>query len=264
MRKRDLGILLCAIALAAAGAAAVFSGSVLKTGSWGLSFRQEGAPPIGNAGVDQLRRYDAVYIGDTTQKVLYLTFDAGYENGCTTQILDVLKKHQVSAAFFLVGNYIEKNADLVRRMAEEGHIVGNHTMHHSDMSRITQRETFSKELRDLEELYRQTTGQELPRYYRPPQGIYSEDNLKLAQELGYRTVFWSLAYVDWNNDAQPTPEQAFSKLMPRTHNGAVVLLHSTSRTNAQILDELLTRWEEQGYRFGTLDELFEGTPQSAG
>lgn len=256
MRKRDLMILLLALAVAITVAIGVFTGSALETGSWGLSFRQEGAAPIGNAGVDQLKRYDAAYIGDTGEKVLYLTFDAGYENGCTEKILDTLKKHQVSAAFFLVGNYMERNADLVRRMVEEGHTVGNHTMHHYDMSKISDKDTFAKELQDLEALFRETTGQELPKYYRPPQGIYSEENLKMAQELGYKTVFWSLAYVDWNNDAQPTAEQAFSKLLPRTHSGAVVLLHSTSKTNAEILDELLTKWEEAGYRFGTLDELF--------
>ena len=256
MRKRDLMILLLALAVAITVAIGVFSGSALETGSWGLSFRQEGAAPIGNAGVDQLKRYDAAYIGDTGEKVLYLTFDAGYENGCTEKILDTLKKHQVSAAFFLVGNYIQRNADLVRRMVEEGHIVGNHTMHHYDMSKISDKETFAKELQDLEALYKETTGQELPKYYRPPQGIYSEENLKMAQELGYKTVFWSLAYVDWNNDAQPTAGEAFAKLLPRTHSGAVVLLHSTSKTNAEILDELLTKWEEEGYHFGTLDELF--------
>ena len=256
MRKRDLMILLLALAVAITVAIGVFSGSALETGSWGLSFRQEGAAPIGNAGVDQLKRYDAAYIGDTGEKVLYLTFDAGYENGCTEKILDTLKKHQVSAAFFLVGNYIQRNADLVRRMVEEGHTVGNHTMHHYDMSKISDKETFAKELQDLEALYKETTGQELPKYYRPPQGIYSEENLKMAQELGYKTVFWSLAYVDWNNDAQPTAGEAFAKLLPRTHSGAVVLLHSTSKTNAEILDELLTKWEEEGYHFGTLDELF--------
>lgn len=256
MRKRDLIILILAIAIAIAVAVRIFSGSALQTGSWGLSFRQEGAAPIGNAGKDQLKQYDAAYIGDTGQKVLYLTFDAGYENGCTEKILDVLKQHEVSAAFFLVGNYIEKNADLVRRMTDEGHIVGNHTMHHYDMSKLTDKAAFSKELQDLEALYKETTGQEMPKYYRPPQGIYSEENLKMAQELGYKTVFWSLAYVDWNNDAQPTAQEAFDKLLPRTHSGAVVLLHSTSQTNAEILDELLTKWEEAGFRFGTVDELF--------
>ena len=256
MRKRDLILLFLAIAVAAVLAGIIFSGSALETGSWGLSFRQEGAAPIGNAGADQLRQYDAAYIGDTSDHVLYLTFDAGYENGSTEKILDTLKQQNVKAAFFLAGNYIQRNADLVRRMAEEGHIVANHTMHHYDMSKISTMESFSKELSDLEALYKQATGQEMPKYYRPPQGIYSEENLRMAKELGYKTVFWSLAYVDWNDDAQPTKEQAFSKLLPRTHDGAVVLLHSTSRTNSEILDELIARWKEMGYRFGTLEELF--------
>ena len=256
MRKRDLLILLCAIGAAVGMAAMVFVGSVLPTGSWGLSFRQEGSAPIGSAGADQLRAFDAAYLGNTSEKVIYLTFDAGYENGCTAKILDVLQKHQVKAAFFLVGNYIEKNPDLVRRMVREGHTVGNHTMHHYDMSKLSDKASFTRELTDLETLYKTTTGMDMPKYYRPPQGIYSEENLKMAKELGYKTVFWSLAYVDWNNDAQPTREQAFSKLLPRIHPGAVVLLHSTSKTNAEILDELLTKWEEMGYRFASIEELF--------
>ena len=256
MQKRDYVILAAALLAAVLTSVWIFWGSALPTGSWGLSFRQEGMTPIGNAGVDQLKQYDAAYIGDTGEKVLYLTFDAGYENGSTAKILDTLQKHQVPAAFFLVGNYLEKNADLVRRMVEEGHIVANHTMHHYDMSRLTDKASFEKELTDLEELYHQVTGQQMPKYYRPPQGSYSEENLAMAKEMGYKTVFWSLAYVDWNNDSQPTKEQAFAKLLPRTHNGAVVLLHSTSATNAQILDELLSKWEEAGYRFATLEELF--------
>ena len=225
MGKRDTAIFLTAIALTVLGVVRVFYEAAVPTASWGLSFRQEGSAPVGTAGMEQLRQYDAAYLGDTREKVLYLTFDAGYENGCTEQVLDTLKKHQVSAAFFLVGNYIERNADLVRRMVEEGHIVGNHTMHHYDMSKLSQKETFSRELTDLEELFRQTTGKELPKFYRPPQGVYSQENLKMAKELGYKTVFWSLAYVDWLNDKQPTREEAFRKLLPRTHNGAVVLLH---------------------------------------
>ena len=256
MRKRDFLILLLALVIAGAVAVGVFRGSAMETGSWGLSFRQEGAPPLGSASVDALRQYDGVYLGDPGEQVIYLTFDAGYENGCTAKILDTLKKHEVSAAFFLVGNYIERNADLVRRMAEEGHIVANHTMHHYDMSKLSDKAAFQKELTDLEALYKETTGADMPKYYRPPQGIYSEENLRMAKELGYKTVFWSLAYVDWNNDSQPTKEAAFGKLLPRIHNGAVVLLHSTSQTNAEILDELLTKWMDMGYRFGTIDELF--------
>ena len=256
MKKRDLLILLIAVVIALAVSVSVFASSALTTGSWGLSFRQEGAPPIGNAGKDQLRQYQAAYIGNVGEKVLYLTFDAGYENGCTAKILDTLKEKQVPAAFFLVGNYIRQSPDLVRRMVAEGHTVGNHTMHHYDMSRLSDKAAFSKELTDLEALYKETVGQELPKFYRPPQGIYSEENLKMAQELGYKTLFWSLAYVDWNNDAQPTKEAAFAKLLPRTHNGAVVLLHSTSKTNAEILGELIDKWKAMGYRFGTLEELF--------
>ena len=257
MKRRNVFLILGSVFAVGLLCAAMYSGRAVLTGSWGLSFRQEGVPPVANAGAAQLARYDAAYLGDTSRKVLYLTFDAGYENGCTEKILDTLQKHEVKAAFFLVGNYIEKNADLVRRMADEGHIEGNHTMHHPDISRISDNEAFGKELQQLEELFRETTGKELPKFYRPPQGNYSEANLKMAQELGYKTVFWSLAYVDWNNDSQPTREQALAKLLPRTHDGAVVLLHSTSQTNAQILDELLTKWKEMGYTFETVDRLFQ-------
>ena len=229
---------------------------VLPAGSWGLSFQTQGQPPVGNTSNDRLKEYGAAYLGDTSQKKIYLTFDSGYENGCTAQILDTLKKHNIHAAFFLVGNYIEKNPELVRRMGVEGHIVAIHTYHNWDISKISDPARFRQELVSLEELYRQTTGQEMKKFYRPPQGIYSEENLKMAQELGYHTVFWSLAYVDWLNDKQPTSEQAFSKLIPRIHDGAVVLLHSTSKTNAAILDDLLTRWESMGYTFGTVEELF--------
>ncbi len=256
MRKKDVVILFGAIAAAFLLVLSQFWNTAVATGSWGLSFRQEGQPPIGTAAADALKKYDAAYIGDTTEKVIYLTFDAGYENGCTEKILDTLQKHNASAAFFLVGNYMEKNADLVRRMVNDGHIVGNHTMHHPDMAKISDETAFAKELQDLESLFYEITGKEMPKYYRPPQGTYSEENLKMAKQLGYQTVFWSLAYVDWNNDSQPTKEYAFSKLMPRIHNGAVVLLHSTSQTNAEILDELLTQWEEMGYRFESIDKLF--------
>lgn len=228
----------------------------LETGSWGLSFPNEGETPVGNASRETLAQYDAAFVGDPSQPVVYLTFDAGYENGNTEQILDTLKKHNAPAAFFVVGTYIEQHPELVKRMAEEGHTVGNHTWHHYDMSKIGDEAIFREELASVEAAYEQAVGSPMPKYYRPPQGIYSEENLKMAQSLGYRTVFWSLAYRDWLQDEQPTSEQAFAKLIPRIHNGAVLLLHSTSATNATILDELLTRYEQLGYRFGTLDELF--------
>ena len=256
MRRRDMwigaGVIVLALLLSVMGLAPRF----IETGAWGLSYPVPGQTPAGPADSARLKTYDAVYVGDTGEKVLYLTFDAGYENGCTEKILDTLDRHQVPAAFFLVGNYIEKNGDLVRRMVQSGHIVANHTMHHYDMSKISDKAVFQQELSQLETLFEQTTGQKMPKYYRPPQGIYSQQNLEQAKELGYKTVFWSLAYVDWNNDSQPTKEQAFSKLLPRVHNGAVVLLHSTSKTNAEILDELLTKWKEMGYRFASIDTLF--------
>ena len=222
---------------------------------WGLSFQTNGQPPAGNVSADELRQWDAYYLGDTGEKTIYLTFDAGYENGCTPAILDALKKHNAPACFFVVGNYIDTAPALVQRMVDEGHIVGNHTLHHPDMSAIASQEAFAAELDGLAEKFTALTGQPMQKFYRPPQGKFSEENLKQAQELGYKTIFWSLAYVDWYTDNQPTEEQAFSKLVPRIHNGAIVLLHSTSETNARILDELLTRWEEQGYSFGRLDEL---------
>ena len=229
--------------------------AVSAEGNWGLSFPQEGKPPVANASAEYLSRFNAYYAQDTEEKVLYLTFDAGFENGCTPAILDALKKHQAPAAFFVVGNYISSSPDLVRRMAEEGHIVANHTYHHPDMSQIATKEAFSRELTSLEELYTQTTGQTMAKYYRPPQGKYSESNLEMARELGYTTFFWSLAYVDWLQDEQPSREEAFKKLIGRVHPGAIILLHSTSQTNADILDELLTKYEEMGYSFRSLDEL---------
>lgn len=229
--------------------------SASADGNWGLSFQQDGQTPIGNATADYLKQFNAHYAGDPSSKAIYLTFDAGFENGNTEAILDALKKHNATATFFLVGNYIETSPDLVKRMVAEGHTVGNHTFHHPDMSKLSTQAAFEKELTDLETLYQQTTGQTMKRYYRPPQGKYSESNLKMASEMGYSTFFWSLAYVDWYEDKQPTREEAFDKLLGRIHPGAIVLLHSTSRTNAEILDELLTKWEEMGYHFASLDEL---------
>lgn len=258
--KRNGRLLLAAvvIVLFCAALPELFAaGKAIETGSWGLSFREEGKEPVGNASQQALEDYDAVYVGDGKEKVIYLTFDAGFENGYTASILDTLQAHNVPACFFVVGNYLETAPELVRRMVNEGHIVGNHTYHHYDMSKISDAASFQKELSDVETLYEQTTGEVMQKYYRPPQGIYSEENLRMAKQLGYRTVFWSLAYVDWYQDDQPTKEQAFSKLLPRIHPGAVVLLHSTSRTNAEILDELLTKWETMGYRFASLDELYE-------
>lgn len=223
--------------------------------NWGLGFSKNGQQPTGNATVEFLKKYNAYFLGSTEGKKLYITFDAGYENGYTPKILDALKKHNVKATFFVVGNFVKTAPELVNRMLNEGHIVGNHTFTHPDMSKISDMESFKKEMQSLEKAFTDATGKEIQKFYRPPQGKYSENNLKLANELGYKTIFWSLAYVDWYVDKQPTKEQAFEKLLPRTHPGAIVLLHSTSKTNSEILDELLTKWENEGYSFGTLNEL---------
>ena len=223
--------------------------------NWGLSFQEEGKVPVGNASFDELQQYHAYYAQKTDKKVIYLTFDCGYENGNTPAILDALQKHQAPAAFFVVGNFLSDQPDLVKRMAAEGHIVGNHTWSHPDMSKISTQEAFSEELNRVSALYQETTSQEMVKFYRPPQGKYSTQNLQMAKDLGYQTFFWSLAYVDWYQDQQPTHEEAFKKLTGRIHPGAIVLLHNTSSTNAEILDELLTKWEEMGYSFGSLDQL---------
>ena len=223
--------------------------------NWGLGFSTEGQPPTGNATPEELKQYDTYFLGDTNKKNIYLTFDAGYENGYTETILDVLKKHKVHGTFFLVGNYIETSPELVKRMVEDGHHVANHTYHHPNMASISSMDSFRKEMEDLENAFEETTGEKLSKFYRPPQGKYSVDTRKMAKKLGYKTFFWSLAYVDWYNDKQPTKEEAFEKLLGRIHPGAIVLLHSTSKTNSEILDELLTKWEEMGYTFGSLDDF---------
>ncbi|GHV09101.1 peptidoglycan-N-acetylmuramic acid deacetylase PdaA [Clostridia bacterium] len=229
--------------------------ATIAVSNWGLSFQTPNAPPVADFDAAYLKTFDAAYIGDTASKDVYLTFDAGFENGQTPSILDTLKANAVPAAFFLVGNYFTTQPDLVRRMADEGHIVGNHTQHHPDMSGKSQAE-LQAELEPVETSYKQLTGKDMPKYYRPPQGVFSEQNLKAAQKLGYKTVFWSLAYVDWHRDKQPDPAASLAKLMSRLHGGAVILLHSTSQTNADILDEFIKKAKAQGYTFKSLDDLF--------
>lgn len=231
--------------------------NVLQSENWGLGFGAEGAQPTGNATPAQLKEYNTYFVGNDGEKVIYLTFDCGYENGNTEAILDALKKHNVPATFFVVGHYLESAPDLVKRMVEEGHTVGNHTYHHPDMSAISDKEKFRKEMEDVSAKFKEVTGQEMAMYYRPPQGKYNTENLQMAKDMGYSTFFWSLAYVDWNVDNQPSHEEAFKKLTARVHPGAIVLLHNTSKTNGEILDELLTKWEEMGYTFGVLADIAE-------
>lgn len=227
----------------------------LASEDWGLSYGESGAQPVGNASAEDLAWYDAYFIGDDSEKVLYLTFDCGYENGNTEPILDALKKHDAKGTFFVVGHFLETAPEMVQRMVDEGHAVGNHTYHHLDMPTISEMEKFQEEMDGVADKFEEITGTKLSPYYRPPQGKCNENNLKMAQELGYCTIFWSLAHVDWNQDSQPGHDESIQKLTSRVHPGAIVLLHNTSKTNGEILDELLTKWEEMGYSFRPLSEL---------
>lgn len=193
---------------------------------------------------------------DDADKVVYLTFDAGYENGNVTKILDVLKEKNVQAAFFVLGNLITHDTALVKRMADEGHLVCNHTVRHKDMTTMDDG-AFLSELRELEQIYAETVGGEMAPYYRPPEGRFNRNNLACAKENGYRTIFWSFAYPDWDNAKQMSAEKAKNIILDNVHNGEVMLLHPTSATNAEILGDVIEALKGQGFRFGTLDELTE-------
>ena len=191
---------------------------------------------------------------DDKKKVVYLTFDAGYENGNVAKVLDILKEEQATGAFFILANLIRHDPALVRRMTAEGHTVCNHTARHRDMSEMNDAD-FLAELRSLETLYTETIGGEMAKYYRPPKGKFNLANLTCAKENGYDTIFWSFAYPDWDNNRQMSPEKAKQIILDYAHNGEVMLLHPTSTTNAAVLREVLRELKHQGYRFGSLDEL---------
>jgi Predicted xylanase/chitin deacetylase len=226
---------------------------------WGVCFPDPGKTPDGEETADYLQKYDAYFAGNGNEKAIYLTFDSGYESGFTESILDTLKTDHVPAAFFVTGNYIKKHPEIINRMVSEGHIVGNHTMTHPDMTTLN-KSGFAKQLTGAEDAYRTATGSEMLKYYRPPCGVYSEANLKLAKDLGYKTIFWSLCYNDYADYRCPSKAEAFSKLLPRIHPGAVILLHSTCKTSAQILDELINRYRDMGYEFKSLNDLTGGSP----
>lgn len=223
---------------------------------WFYQPRNDGAPPEEpQAILDLLSKYSAYYIGDKSKKVLYLTFDEGYENGYTPQILDILKKHNVKAAFFVVKPYITSNQEIIKRMVEEGHLVCNHSTNHPSMASINNKNKFFQEFTGVEESYREITGKEMPKFFRPPMGKYSELSLHYTADYGYKTIFWSFAYDDWKIKKQPSHEYAKKKILQRTHNGAIILLHAVSKTNAEILDDVITEWKSQGFEFKTLEDL---------
>ena len=229
--------------------------------NWSVIRNNDHLQPKCDKGLDYAEDYNSYFVDKNASeddKVIYLTFDAGYENGNIEKILDTMKKHQAKGAFFILENLITRNTELVKRMAEEGHTVCNHTAKHKDMTKVNNINDFQNELNSLEKIYNEYTGYDMAKYYRPPEGKFNKSNLEFASKLGYRTIFWSFAYADWDNNKQPSEEYAIKKIMDNTHNGMIVLLHPTSKTNADILDRVMTMWEEEGYRFGTLDELTKG------
>lgn len=224
---------------------------------WYLKKKKNSAPDFPN-NTDFIDSNSGYYIdkkaNKSADKVLYLTFDAGYENGNVEKILDILKEKDVPAAFFILSNLIIKNTELVKRMHDDGHLVCNHTKNHKDMTTLTEEE-MEKNLLALETLYEEKTGYTMTKFFRFPEGKYSEDRLSLCHRLGYKTFFWSIAYADWDNGKQMSCDKAINKLMSQTHPGAIILLHPTSETNVKILPTLIERWRNEGYRFGSLDEI---------
>ncbi len=216
-------------------------------------------PPL-DARLSFIEEHNAYYIdrchtdANAAEKVIYLTFDAGYENGNIEKTLNILRDENVPATFFILDTMLYKSQELVARMVNEGHTVANHTARHKDMSQYSN-DAFLAELRALEDLYQEKIGQEMPKYYRPPEGVFSRENLVCAAEKGYKTIFWSFAYPDWDNNKQMSPEKAKQIILDNLHNGEVMLLHPTSETNVEILADVIREARAQGYRFGTLDEL---------
>ena len=201
-----------------------------------------------------ISQYDAYYLGDTQHKVIYLTFDEGYENGYTTQILDILKANDVKAAFFVTKDYIERNPELIKRMVDEGHVVGNHSVTHSDMPDLSD-EQIKSELDECAAYFKEVTGVEMPRFFRPPAGVYSIRSLEKTQQAGYKTIFWSFAYKDWETDNQPGKEEAYNMVMNNYHNGSIMLLHAVSQSNTEALDDMLKSLKQEGYTFLSLYDL---------
>lgn len=223
---------------------------------WYIVPNKNNLPPEPNKEAIQIfSKFPSYYIGNTEKKYLYLTFDEGYENGYTEKILDTLKKHNIPAAFFVVKPYIIKNKELILRMINEGHLVCNHSSTHPSMVKISDIDIFKKEFQDVENEFEKITNITMPKYFRPPMGKFSEHSLKLTSDLGYKNIFWSLAYKDFDVKNQPSNEKAKSLILSRIHNGAIILLHAVSKTNSNILDEIITNLKSQGYEFRSLTDF---------
>lgn len=221
---------------------------------WWLKRNNEHKTPEVSDHID-LSKYDAYYVEPKCpKKKIYLTFDCGYENGFTPKILDVLKKQKVTAAFFVTKPFIREAANLVKRMKKEGHVVGNHTVHHKSMPTLTDRDN-KQEIIDCAEYCKQATGYEMDHFIRPPMGEYNEKSLNLTKSMGYKTIFWSMAYVDFDVNKQPGKEYVVEHFKKYTHNGAIPLMHNVSQSNADALDEVITNLKKEGYQFQSLKKL---------
>jgi peptidoglycan-N-acetylmuramic acid deacetylase len=222
---------------------------------WGLKYNGKGKlPEAGKQYESIIAKHNAFYIDKTTTKRIYLTFDAGYENGFTDQILNVLKKQRVSATFFLVGDYLNKEEDLVKRMVKEGHIIGNHTYKHRDLTKLNKAE-YKEQVEKWEQRYKELIGKDPMKIIRPPEGTFSDQSLQYADDLGYYTILWSLAYYDWDKDKQQGWEYAYNNVMNKIHPGAVILMHSTSKDNADALEKLIIGLRKDGYEFVPITKL---------
>ena len=224
-----------------------------KTDWWLVRAKNHEIPGFNTKLGYKLEDYGACCLGDTSKKVVYLTFDEGYENGYTAKILDVLKSQDVKAMFFVTLPYVEKNEDLIKRMYEEKHLVCNHTNHHLSMPTLVDNESkFNSEITSVSDAYQEITGNQMPPFFRPPMGHYSQKSLAMTKALGYRTVFWSFAYCDWKPDAQPVPSEAQKLMLDGLHNGAIYLLHAVSKTNTEVLGDFITEARSMGYTFELL------------
>lgn len=221
---------------------------------WGYTKNEEHkAPEIGKY-KEILEKYGAYYIDPAEEKTVYITFDNGYEEGYTEEILAILKEESVPATFFVTGHYVESEPDLVKRMVDEGHIIGNHSYHHPDFTVMT-KENIKRELETLEEAVASITDQKEIKYVRPPRGTFNKETLQWANELNYIHVFWSLAFNDWNTDKQKGWEYAYEEIMKQIHPGAIILLHAVSSDNAAALEQVIGDLKQQGYQFKSLDDL---------
>lgn len=230
------------------------SGLSNTTKGWGLKRNNNHQQPEMPSSITAfLKKYGAYWIGSSGSKVLYLTFDEGYENGYTAKILDILKANDVKAAFFVTGHYLRSQPDLVRRMVNEGHIVGNHTDTHPSLPDVSDAQ-IKQELSTVEQEFEKATGRKGMKYLRPPKGEYSERTLAVTRELGYHNIFWSLALVDWV-PMPGGPQEAYDSVMGNLHNGALILLHAVSKDDTEALDRILKDAKAQGYSFKTLDDL---------